>query len=118
MPKRGNMNKNDAASTSETALTSTTLEMMNLFGKYEVRKLLGYSAFVKVYHAWNVRTGPVRQRPRSTLSWSSPKAVSSIDRAGPVQRRSQLPVFLAADLCRRLLPLQRRVIGHNLNDPV
>lgn len=29
----------------------------NLFGKYELGKLLGYGAFAKVYHARNVRTG-------------------------------------------------------------
>lgn len=29
----------------------------NLFGKYEVGKLLGYGAFAKVYHARNIRTG-------------------------------------------------------------
>lgn len=62
MPERENENENenDAASTSEAASsssTSTTSEAMNLFGKYEVGKLLGYGAFAKVYHARNVRTG-------------------------------------------------------------
>ncbi|KAK7844666.1 cbl-interacting serine/threonine-protein kinase 11 [Quercus suber] len=60
MPERENENENDAASTSEAASSSsasTTSETMNLFGKYEVGKLLGYGAFAKVYHARNVRTG-------------------------------------------------------------
>ncbi|KAJ6765426.1 CBL-INTERACTING SERINE/THREONINE-PROTEIN KINASE 14 [Salix purpurea] len=30
---------------------------VNLFGKYEIGKLLGYGAFAKVYHARNVSTG-------------------------------------------------------------
>lgn len=34
-----------------------TAEETNLFGKYELGKLLGYGAFAKVYHARNVRTG-------------------------------------------------------------
>jgi carbon catabolite-derepressing protein kinase len=36
--------------------TSSSSEV-NLFGKYELGKLLGYGAFAKVYHARNVRTG-------------------------------------------------------------
>ncbi|KAM7526581.1 hypothetical protein LguiA_016483 [Lonicera macranthoides] len=32
-------------------------EEINLFGKYELGKLLGYGAFAKVYHARNIRTG-------------------------------------------------------------
>nr|UFP37824.1 CIPK9 [Lonicera japonica] len=40
--------------------SATTVESspeMNLFGKYELGKLLGYGAFAKVYHARNIRTG-------------------------------------------------------------
>lgn len=39
---------------------ATTVEgpaEINLFGKYELGKLLGYGAFAKVYHARNIRTG-------------------------------------------------------------
>ncbi|KAF5476381.1 hypothetical protein F2P56_008104 [Juglans regia] len=39
----------------EDATSATTA--VNLFGKYELGKLLGYGAFAKVYHARNLRTG-------------------------------------------------------------
>ncbi|XP_018819283.1 CBL-interacting serine/threonine-protein kinase 14-like [Juglans regia] len=50
-------------SASETPSSSTgdpdlsSLEVITLFGKYELGKLLGYGAFAKVYHARNVLTG-------------------------------------------------------------
>lgn len=43
---------------SEDAESATTLSSsVNLFGKYELGKMLGYGAFAKVYHARNVATG-------------------------------------------------------------
>ncbi|KAG2686164.1 hypothetical protein I3843_10G156400 [Carya illinoinensis] len=35
----------------------SSLEVITLFGKYELGKLLGYGAFAKVYHARNLLTG-------------------------------------------------------------
>ena len=50
-------NDNDDETQTASSSSSSTSEAMNLFGKYEVGKLLGYGAFAKVYHARNVRTG-------------------------------------------------------------
>ncbi|XVF29690.1 hypothetical protein REPUB_Repub15cG0143800 [Reevesia pubescens] len=47
----------DEASSSRTNELSEVSSEMELFGKYEVGKLLGRGAFAKVYHARNVKTG-------------------------------------------------------------
>lgn len=52
------MMHNDGEEPPQTAATTVEISPeMNLFGKYELGKLLGYGAFAKVYHARNIRTG-------------------------------------------------------------
>lgn len=47
----------DVASEATSSTGEASSEEVNLFGKYELGKLLGYGAFAKVYHARNVNTG-------------------------------------------------------------
>ncbi|KAB1219253.1 CBL-interacting serine/threonine-protein kinase 14 [Morella rubra] len=56
MPEIGNETEDTAMEATSSTGEASSSEV-NLFGKYELGKLIGYGAFAKVYHARNVNTG-------------------------------------------------------------